>query len=81
METWVGIIVIALMFALPKIITNSKRNVMCDEINYCARNGIKRDINKSIDLSVRLSNKEITQNQYFDLFASGYTRCEGEENK
>ena len=81
METWAGIIVIALMFALPAITKNIKRNAMCDEINYCARNGIKRDINKCIDLSVRLSNKEITQNQYFDLVASGYTRCNGEENK
>lgn len=81
METWVGIIVIALMFTLPTIITNIKRNAMCDEINYCARNGIKRDINKCIDLSTKLATKEITQNQYFDSIASGYTRCDGEENK
>lgn len=81
METWVGIIVIALMFTLPTIITNSKRNAMCDEINYCAKNGIKRDMNKCIDAHTKLWTGEINKNQYYDLIASGYTRSDGEENK
>lgn len=72
----IELIVIILLLAAPELIKRSKRNAMCDEINYCAKNRIERDINKCIDLSVRLATKEITQNQYFDLIASGYTRKE-----
>jgi len=76
MELWICIIVIASLVAVPKMIENSHRDAMCDEINYRARNGIETDINKSIDLHVRLHTGEITKTQYYDLQASGYTRKE-----
>lgn len=77
MANVIGFIVVVVLFVvIPKMTEANKRNAMCDEINNRAKEGVETDINKSIDLHVKLWNGEITKNQYYDMQASGYTRKE-----
>lgn len=77
MANVIGFIVVVILFVvIPKMTELGKRNTMCDEINSRAKEGAETDINKSIDLHVKLWNGEITKNQYYDMQASGYTRKE-----
>lgn len=70
------IVILTVFFGIPKYIETSKRNAMCDEVNYRAMNGIETDYNKFIDVQTKLWNNEITKNQYYDMRASGYDRKE-----
>lgn len=77
MANVIGFIVVVVLFVvIPKMTAANKRNAMFDEINNRVKEGVQTDINKSIDLHVKLWNGEITKNQYYDMQASGYTRKE-----
>ena len=65
------------IFAFYKIKEWLEFEAMRQESEYCVKNGIKNDINKTIDASC----KGLTHSQYRKLYASGYFREDNKDDK
>lgn len=76
-ETWCTIIVIVVAITYPKIKKEMEFKEMQRESEYCAKHGIKTDVNKVINASCQ----NLTQSQYRKLYASGALREDKKEEK